>query len=242
MNKIIKTIIIGLVFMIITGCSASVDININYNGETTENIKISNSNDEIKYGNKSVEDSIDLYLKKYDTALEVGNYNVDKQVGKTKSSVNISRSYNDVCSFINKTIFSQYIYIKIDCIETDDYYEIKSVGDVIKNTDRYDSWLAPDTVNVNLTLPVSAEEQNADEINGNTYIWKYDKDTTDKNFYLKINKESLKANEKKVEKQKKQKKVFKKVLIIVVIVVIIGILCFISKKLYKKYKENQLDY
>ena len=64
-------------------------------------------------------------------------------------------------------------------------------------------WPALDDVILSITLPVSAEEQNADEIDGKTYIWKYDKNTNDKNFYLKVSKSALKQNETEYIKHQK---------------------------------------
>lgn len=208
-----KRIIIYLVcILLLSGCTAENNITMNYDGTTSEKIDIINNNENIKYGNKSIEDSISLFLKKYETALKVGKYGTDIHVGENQSGVKISRSYDDICSFVNQTIFSQYVYDKFDCIENDYYYEIKSVGNAIKNTDRYDTWLAPDTIKISINLPVSAEEQNADEINGNTYIWKYDENATDKNFYLKISKSALKQNEEEylqnIEKKKYKKRCY----------------------------------
>lgn len=243
MNKI-KYILIALIaFVLLTGCSANANITINYDGSVNENIDVINSNDEIIYGNKSIEESIQLYFNKYETALEVSDYNYDIHTSNDVSGANIYRDYDGVCSFVNNTIFSQYLYSNITCTENDSYYVIQSNGNVIKNTDRYDSWLAPDDVTLKISLPVSATEQNADEINGTTYIWKYDENTNDdKSFYLRISKSALEESEQRYNEEQENKKNRNTIITICVIAGIVIALGLIIIVLYKKHKKNKIDY
>lgn len=100
-----------------------------------------------------------------------------------------------------------------------------------------------DDVELSISLPIAAEENNADSVNGNTYVWKYGKSApADKNFYLKINKSALKENEENFNETQKRKSTLKYISIIGVILVIIIVLFIIGKVLYKKYQSNKLDY
>lgn len=243
MNKIKYLIILFLTLILFSGCSADAKIVVNYDGKTTESINVFSKNEDIVYGNKSIEDSIKLFLEKYKTALNVGKYKSEIHTGKSNSGALIYRDYDNICKMVKGTIFSQYLYDNITCDENKYYYEIKSVGQVIKNTDRYESWLAPENVNLKIILPVAAEEQNADEINGNTYIWKYNTETqSDKSFYLKISKNALKQHEEEYIKEQEEKNERKKVITISIITVIVIIIILISLILYRKYKKNKLDY
>ena len=242
MRKIKGLLLILFSLLIFTGCTATANINVNYDGKITETIDVVSSNSKIQYGDKSVEESIELFLKKYDTALKVGKYNTVINTGKDNSGVTISRSYDNICSFVNGTIFSQYVYQRFECVENDDYYEIKSVGSFIKRSDRYDTWLAPEDINIKISLPVAAEENNADNVTDNTYTWEYDENITDKDFYLKISKTALKKSEDEYNKNIERKKLVNLTLIIfgmVVGLIILGVIIF---TLYKKYKKNKLDY
>jgi hypothetical protein len=243
MGKIKYFTILLISLLILSGCSANAHITMSHDGKVTEKINISDNNKSIVYGDKSIENSIELFLEKYDTALNLGNYKSEIYTGKTNSGASIYRDYDDICKLVRGTIFSQYIYNNIECNENKYFYEIKSVGEVVKNTDRYDSWLAPENINLKITLPITAEEQNADKIDGNTYTWNYNSNTNrDKSLYLKISKASLENyNNGYLEKQQ-QKNNVKKIISIVLIILIIIIIAFTGIILYKKYKKNNFDY
>ena len=232
MKNIFKVITLFLTIIIISGCSAYCDVKMNYDGVVTEKVDVVNSNDKLKYGNKDIQYSLNLYLKKYDTALKLGGYDTESHVGKKESGVTISRDYNNICKFIQNTIFSQYVYKKFECNEKDDYYEIKSVGEVIRNTDKYDAWLSPDNIVLKMTFPFSLSEQNADKISGNTYIWKFNSKTDrSKNVYFKISKESLLQSKMEHEAYLKKQRLIKIAFVVLGIVVLVSISLFVSSKL-----------
>ena len=93
-----------------------------------------------------------------------------------------------------------------------------------------------------IKLPVSATEQNADEVDGNTYIWKYDENTKDKNFYLKISKSALEESKKNYIKNQEIKKNRSKIINIGIIVGVILLIACVIFVFYKKYKKNNFDY
>ena len=67
----------------------------------------------------------------------------------------------------------------------------------------------------------------------------FNKNTNDKNFYLKISKSALKQNEIEYVENQKSKKTIKNIIIFGAIIVIIVIIIIIGNILYKKYKENK---
>lgn len=232
MKNIFKVIALSLTIMIMSGCSAYCDVKMNYDGAVTEKIDVVNSNDKLKYGNKDIQYSLDLYLKKYDTALKLGGYDTESHVGKKESGVTISRDYDNICKFIQNTIFSQYVYKKFECNENDDDYEINSVGEAIRNTDKYDAWLSPDSIVLKMTFPFSLSEQNADKISGNTYIWKFNSKTDkSKNVYFKISKESLLKSKLEHEAYLKRQRLIKIAFAVLGIVVLVSMTLFVSSKL-----------
>lgn len=236
-------IFLMLCVLIITGCDANVEIKVDYDGKTTESIDVFDSNDNIVYGNKSIEESINLVLEKYNTALSVGKYKEKVYTGKINSGSIIYRDYDNICEFVNGTIFSQYLYNNIVCNETEKYYEIESIGNVIKNTDFYESWLAPENITLKISLPVMPAQQNADLNEGNTYIWKYNENSSkDKKLYIKIDKKSLNQVKKEYLEVQKRNSWIKKVIIISVFFVIFIMFIVIVIFLYKRHRKNKLDY
>ena len=91
-------------------------------------------------------------------------------------------------------------------------------------------------------MPVKALENNADSIKNKTYIWNYDENTTNKDFYLKISKNDLNKNKIRVEHQNRNKKIKNTFLTILTIILVLGCLSIVSLILYKKYKNNRLEY
>ena len=101
----------------------------------------------------------------------------------------------------------------------------------------------PDDRKIEITLPIIAEEQNADEVNGTTYIWYYNKETPDdKEFYLKISKNLLKETKLKYENNIQKKESIKKISMIGGVIMLVILIGFILFMLYKKYQKNKLDY
>lgn len=241
MKSIKRIIFIIIILVFVTGCTGNANVVVNYDGSVNEKVDINEINGNIIYGNFSVSESLDLFIKKYSKALKVSKYSTSKYNNKYDSGIILEKNYNNICEFANNTIFSQYLYKTIKCEEDDLYYELYNVGDVFQNN--YEDYKEmPDDRKFSITLPIQAEEQNADEINGTTYIWKYDKNTKDKDFYLKISKSALKKNEEDYLKAQERKQTMKKLIILGVIVCVIIIIGVIGIVLYKKYKKNKLDY
>lgn len=241
MKSIKRIIFIIIILVFVTGCTGNDNVVMNYDGSVNEKVDINEINGNIIYGNFSVNESLDLFIKKYSKALKVSKYSTSKYNNKYDSGVILEKKYKNICEFANNTIFSQYVYKTIRCKENELYYELYNLGDVFQNS--YEDYKEmPDDRIFSITLPVSAEEQNADEIDGNTYIWKYDKNTKDKNFYLKISKSKLdEYKEEYIEKEEAKRKM-KKVIIFSImlgVIIVIGIIGYI---LYKKNKQNKLDY
>ncbi len=241
MKKIGKLIIIIIILTFITGCTGNANIVVNHDGTVSERIDINEINGNIIYGNFSVDESLDLFLKKYAKALKVSKYSTNKYINEYDSGIKVEKEHKNICDFANNTIFSQYLYKAIRCKEDELYYELYSDGNVVQNS--YEDYKEmPDDRTLFIKLPVAAEEQNADEVSGNTYVWKYDKDTKDKTFYLKISKSKLndyeneyKANE--IKKQRKSKIIKVSITFLILLSIFVIILIF-----HKKRNKNKLDY
>lgn len=241
MKKKLEVILIIMILFLFTGCTGKSNVIVKDDGTVIENIEINEENNRILYGNYDVNDSLDLYLKKYLTALKVSKYSFNKYSGKNISGIKIEKKYDNICDYANKTIFSQYLYKTIKCSENDIYYELYNEGAVVQN--EFDDYKEmPDVRTLYIKLPVSATEQNADEVDGNTYIWKYDENTKDKNFYLKISKSALEESKKNYIKNQEIKKNRSKIINIGIIVGVILLIACVIFVFYKKYKKNNFDY
>ncbi len=243
MNNKIKYIIQSFFLLILlTGCTIKADIVVNYDGSVVESVKVLSYNDLFGKNNENLKHVVDTKINQNKTILEYKNYSYDYEYGKELSGAKVYKNYNSICNYFGNSAFNQYVYKYMECTENDYYYEIKNATEYIPYCIECGDWPALDDVELRISLPASAEEQNADEVDKTTYIWKYDKDTRNKNFYLKINKNSLKESEEKYNKTKKIKKAGKRIIIIAIIVIVIFGIFTIYKLLKKKYNENSFDY
>lgn len=236
-----KKILILLIIIVLTGCSANASVTVDEKGRVKEEVDVLIPSELISNKKDRIESYVNTAISSFKPVLKRRGYStsiINNPSGK--SGAHVYNSFDNICKYAENTIFSQYLYNNIKCTEEDEYYELKSTTDHIKYCSDCNDWPAIENVNLKITLPVKAEESDADEISGNTYVWKYDEHTEDgKTFYLKISKEKLKKSEKNLKNQTNFKNI---TFIVIIIVVIIVSALVIFSKLYKKYKNNNLEY
>lgn len=241
--KKVKIIVFMCFLILLTGCSAEANVVMDEYGKVSENVIISEKLSNLNPNKNKAEIVLKSTLNKYKSALDSREYNYDTKIKKNNGIAEFTNSYSDIMNYFESTVFSQYVYKQMKWTETDEYFEIRNVSEHITYCDDCSDWPVLSYIRVNITLPVSATEQNADEVDGNTYIWKYDKNTKDKNFYLKISKSALEENKKNYIKNQEIKKNRSKIInigIIVGAILIIAGAIFVFYK--KKYKKNNFDY
>lgn len=241
--KKVKIIVFMCFLILLTGCSAEANVVMDEYGKVSENVIISEKLSNLNPNKNRAEIVLKSTLNKYKFALDSREYNYDTKIKKNNGIAEFTNSYSDIMNYFESTVFSQYVYKQMKWTETDEYFEIRNVSEHITYCDDCSDWPVLPDIRVNITLPVSATEQDADEINGTTYTWIFNKDTpSSKTFYLKINKSSLKKNEFVMRKEKKTKKAFSFASKILIILIFLGILILIIKHLIKKYKKNKIEY
>lgn len=235
-NKILYLLVL-MIFL--TGCSVTADITINDNMTITENVSIAFDNSLADNYHSPGQYASD-YLDYYNSAISLKNYKYKIEESSVKSYVNFNKTSKNICDNINYSLFSQYLYKKINCISEDGYFIVKSEGEQLVSTPSSKKKFNVETVKLTMNLPVAALDNNADEVNGNSYIWYFNENSiSDKSLYLKISKNALEEN-KSIKKQKEQRlDIIKKSIIILITLVGIASVLVIS---YKKYKENQIEY
>lgn len=242
MKKLNFLLLIIFTLIFLSGCEVSSNVVLDYRGKTTEKVSILNENKLFSSPTRSKKQVIESVLNNYSSVINYGNYNYSITQGKNKSGAVLSKEHDSICSYFKDSIFNQYVYKHVDCEENDFYIVIKNDTEYIPYCSNCSDWPSLNKVILKLTLPIKAEEHNADSVNGNTYVWKYDENTTNKDFYIKINKATLEENKKEVEEQNKNNNLKRKVLIIVLVIVAFAILAFGGMVLYKKYKSNKIEY
>lgn len=238
--KIKKIIIIVLVLML-TGCSATVNIDIDSNLKVNEKDIISFDN--ISTPNASMRSYINSFLNYYKPTISYKRYSYEVKEGGRKSKVIFKKSSDNMCDLISTGLFNNQLYDRIECTEDELYINVKSVGQNSFGKKQSEKEFDVDDVTINITLPVDVIENNADSVSKNKYTWYYDKQTSpSKELYFKISKSSVEENKAKiVKKQKIKSGVNTGIKIIIVVAVFVGIL-YLASRLYDKYKQNRIDY
>lgn len=233
-----KIIICILLLIILTGCTSKGEITMESDGSIKEKVVIDVPNNDLS--EKELEKQMNLILDNYNSALELRNYKKKFIYNNNLSSVEFTNTYDNICKYIENNLFTQYLYKKISCTEDELYYEIKNETNHISYCIDCTTWPSLDNVSFSITLPIEAIESSSDIVSGNTYTWKFDDKTLDnKEFYLKISKESLNKNIIKEKRKSNFANVFFKIIIPLIILMVIA---FISFDLVKKYKSKNLEY
>lgn len=243
--KKIKIVLIIIILFTLSGCRVNSNVTMDYTGKVTEEVLLLNNSKVLGDNEKEISSTIDDNISEYSRVLDYRKYNYEKIINNNegKSGVRVYKTYDNICSYFQDTAFNQYVYEHIKCSETDDYYEIKNDTDHIPYCVDCTEWPVLSDANLILSLPVSAIESNADDVNDNVYTWHFDSDTSDsKSLYIKIDKNTLKENEAVQMKKNKTLNVIKIVFIVITIIGVLIGLYFVVKKIYEKYRENKLDY
>lgn len=235
-----KILILVISILLLAGCTVKSDITVNYDETVKEDVYILNYN-AVFSDDTAFKSIIDNKIKDYEKVLNFKNYKYDYYEGKSLSGAKIYKKYDNICSFFGNSAFNQYVYKYMKCTETDDYIEISNATKQIPYCSECLDWPELNNIEFKIKLPISAMEQNADEIKGTTYIWKYNEKTNDKNFYLKISKSAL--NEKKIEylNEQARKKDINRNITIIVLTGVVLLATVIGFTFYKKYKKNSFD-
>lgn len=238
-----KKMFLLLILIVLSGCSVTANIQLNNDSTMDESINVA-FNNSLASNYDSPEEYAKSYLDYYNSAIKYRNYEYDfLNQDDNISYVNFTKNNKSVCDSIKYSLFSQYLYETIECNEDDYYIIIKSRGNQLVSQPQNKKVFNVEKVILNIKLPISAEENNADYMEDYVYTWKYDEKTAvDKNIYLKINKTTLEQNKLRIEEEKQQNKTNNTIIIIVGIVAFIILIVSISFVLYKKYKNNQIEY
>lgn len=191
--KYFKCLMVMVLLLILTGCKVTSNVSLNTDGSINEKVEVLAPTSLIGSNNENIKSYVDAGIESFSDALNLRNYRSDIIYKKGPySGAELSNNYDNICKFVKKNLFSQYIYKEISCTFEDGYYIIKNETPHIDYCGDCNDWPALDNIEFRLTLPIGASENNADLVENNTYIWKYDENTNDyKNLYIKINKNEL---------------------------------------------------
>ena len=229
MKKIIL-MLFGLI--IITGCSANVNLNIDDKNNVSEKVYLYEQNDIIDGVETSKEEFLNSTYNFFKSD-KILKYQFWKKYNSEDFGMEFTRNTKGVCDAFKTSAFSDF-FDKLECVEKRNYYEIKAESSFMKCAEDESECFSAKNVNIEIQLPESAISSNADIIEGNKYIWKYNfGDVATFNLKLKryktgamdiVNVKNVNAN------------------IWIVLGVILIIILVVSGILFIKYRKNKLQY
>lgn len=231
-----KFIFVIFAFIILSGCSANVNLNIDDKNNVTENIYLYEPNEVASENEMTKDEFIDSTYDFYRSE-KISSYKSSRKYNDSDFGMEFSKTSNGVCNAFKTSAFSDF-FDKFECNEDSDYYEIKAESNYMKCPSDSSECFFTDEVILEITLPENAISSNADIIENNKYTWKYLKDN-DANFNLKIKKYNVDNTE---YKKKENNKNNSKGNLVIIIVIITLVLVIISFMLYKKIRKNKLEY
>lgn len=241
--KKIKVTLLLLLLVLLSGCTIESNVIMDEYGKVTEKVSFNESILNLGDNEEDAKVILDSIINKYKAAFKARGYSYNVSTDSSTGTVVITNKYDNIYDYFESTIFSQYVYKQMKWKDVDGYYEINNVTEHIPYCEDCSDWPALPMIKVSITLPIAASEHNADEVNGNTYVWIYDENTpASKTFHLKIDKNLLKENEVKLDKNKKIKNNINIVLKVLSVFVIIVIFVTLIVYLIKRYKENKIEY
>ncbi len=192
-----KRILLLIVLFMVTGCSTQYNLEINEENFNEEIITIlSKSNTTKEMAQAYTQQAIPITQESNQTAVYNTNINEDT------TNYYLKYSYQHTFETFPNSYFASTCYQNITLNENDEQIELSTSDEFLCIA--MDDGLYNDSVQVNITTDLKVIENNADQINGNTYTWEINKEnytnkpiniTLKKNFSVEQAVDNLKPNE-----------------------------------------------
>lgn len=236
-------ILISIVFLI-SGCDITYNLDI-YNGKFSENIKII-ENDKSKWNsNVSTTTAQELYnsykakpipISSYSPMIPGTNeklndvlyYNVNDLTNQKR--IGMEYNYDMTQSQFNDSYFVRYAYNRFLVATIKDNITI-STGEKLKLFEQYNNL---ENVTINITTNHKVIKHNADKVDGDTYIWKVNRENADdKSLYFEVDEDAVAESE-----SSDWLKVIGTIIIVMIIILVVGYFGYLYLK-RRHQKSNE---
>ena len=188
--KKFKYLIILLLIIITSGCTGTYNLKFNTDMSVEEELNV-----KLDYSDDTYEKSLSLFQ----------NYNIDKSKYKVINNTdNISIIYKEKYDnledyLLNSKLYKQF-YNNIEYKKEKNDIDISTTNNFnfIKNSDSLSNSANIDYFRINIINPYKVKYTNADEVQGNSYSWNFDKNTKDKNIKMEYKLQTKKINIKDI--------------------------------------------
>ncbi len=219
--------------LLLTGCSASITNSVNNDGTVLETVEISEYISNVNFEDQTSQELADDLLSVYSDTLDEEGYKYSSSVTDSEIIVTLTKEFSDICSYFNNSLFVKTSSNNLSCVNKNGNYEIE--GNISYFICGDDCMEPPSIDNATLTIDLNKEpiSSNANTVSKNSYTWNFDSSSDTK---LEL---TVKNNDPILNSMVKNISPTTWVIVGLVIVFIFLLIGFI---LYKKYKNNRIDY
>ena len=195
MKKNKKLLLILLFLMFITGCQGTTNITINKDLTVVEELNLTGTTEFFSGHYKTMPINVLKNLLSSDgrdELLRENGYTYEVIKPKGYPYVYISKKYSSISEFVSNTIFKNQYFEDLVVETNDNLITLKSKSFIPYedgDLERYDI----KSFTINIKVPYVVKENNADSYDKktNTYSWKIDSDTKDKEINITFDKDKI---------------------------------------------------
>ena len=228
-----KIFILVLGLFLITGCDVTSNITINKDLKVKEEVRMTGTTEFFNNYFKNlpitiVKDMLNTNNRSETLTKNGYSYIIDNK--EKYPAVIATKEYQELDEFTSKTIFKEQYFTNFETITNDNLITIKATG--FKPYDQDPEYYAISKFSLNIKLPFVVTDSNADSVDKstNTYTWKINLDTKEKEIKLTFDKNKIYIYNISI---------YISILILIIFSVIIGVVIY---KLIKKNKTNNKIY
>jgi len=187
-----KIILILLMIGLCCGCQVNYQLEINKDLSVQENLKATRDSSFFEeYENSSMGRVVSLIIRPYLDTLNDNKYNVNNLITDSYGGVTINKKYKSLNEYSKNTILSSQFTDNIEYKEDGNKVYLSAKGK-FSHSEQDQTKFPVNDATISITVPFKVTENNADTVDGNTYIWEFDsKDDKEREIKLVFNKEKM---------------------------------------------------
>lgn len=233
MKKRIKIFILLLIVFVVSGCSVQYNLTINEDSSVSEEVIASEKTNRLESKTRlKGEDAYNYLYNMFKRPNEDISISFKEKNNITYGVANTT--HNSIEEYSSK--FSSDIFEKVEITKDEDTVTITANQKSPISSNSTSSYIYDD-ITINVTLPFTVIENNADKINKNTFTWNIKKDSNVKEIKLTYRKKSL-ANRANININNKEYSI--KYEYIIIGVIVLSIVVIIIYVVIKNKKNNTL--
>ena len=175
-----KIILVLIMILFCAGCKVKYNIKINDDGTVEETMVASETPDFYEeYEHTSTGKVISRILEQYSDILNEKKYDVETNIYvNVDSGATLKKKYDSFNDYVGNSILYTQFTDKIDYSEDGDTITIKAKGK-FSTSEQNQDYFYVDEGTIVITVPYKVLDNNADKVQGNTYVWNFNKESNE---------------------------------------------------------------